>query len=209
MVSLRFTTFSSPSFSVVSPGRDGIGDGSAAHGDFYPRGARSYILRQEEDAEAVAVSGFQGGEVSGIPSLRHYAAAKTYNAFGLHVLYHDRGGIYIRLRQCAGVIGQAEVYREAVHAVAERKLYRLVVFFPVSHRMEPVAVGILLRSALVGGEIDGHLTEFTKVAQRQFREKGGESDVRTLAEFIPCHGGSPRSVLVGGGGFFFDRGIAS
>ena len=71
--------------------------------------------------------------------------------------------------------------------------------------MEPVAVGILLRSALVGGEIDGHLTEFTKVAQRQFREKGGESDVRTLAEFIPCHGGSPRSVLVGGGGFFFDR----
>lgn len=64
---------------------------------------------------------------------------------------------------------------------------------------------MLLRGALIGGEINLHSTVFVKVVRRPFREKGGERDLRALAEFIPCHAGSPRSTVVGGGVFFLDK----
>ena len=49
--------------------RDGIGDYLTAHGDFYPRGVADDGLREEDGAEAVAVtvSGFQRGEVGECP----------------------------------------------------------------------------------------------------------------------------------------------
>ena len=95
------------------------------------------------------------------------------------VIPMDRDSYFIGKKDGSPGIGislsnKAEVYREAVHAVAERQLYRwLVGFFPESRRTDPVAGGILLRGALIGG-IKVHFTVSIKVVQRPFREKGGE-----------------------------------